>query len=572
MIRSIVSLLCVAVIFARWPAAAQYPRVELTPAMPTTGDSVTLALMLGAVSGCPPVYTDSVVISESPGVFPPERTLVLHYEATPPGRDVECPDTLTEHGPVYHLGYLPYGHYSVYRSGEQAVLLRFEVSSDKPGFTVWGTVRDTAHGGTLPTADVLIAIEQCDSLGVCKTIDSMPTRNMYGFVGVAAGEYTLTAVSPGNYQPVAEGLVVSRDTNVVVSLVPEVVRRPVWGEVSIWSYDTIETAGCTVTVVPECGGDTVGSPRYTAVTDSAGKYTTDTIPITYDCTWAVAIVKTPLGIRDTIRFRLLPDTSTATSIVRPPTWAFWENDAVVRRGDMVHHFAASCSRCMRDRVLIVAYGVQSLRDTAFQIMLPSNCEQFGDMYYEVPVHVVGLSAEGDTVALEAFGRPRRWRPCNPESDTAPVVYSATVERGLTLCECSFSLRELSLDSIELRAWLHGSDPSTALSVWIVLEDPSSNSVTHAPVVAVSPFGAFLSGNSVRLRLRSPSRVVVQWLGLDGRLLHEWESPGRLVAGTHSVDWPGRRGMRAAVVRVIVGRHERLLRGVWFGRGGGWSLH
>jgi hypothetical protein len=254
------------------------------------------------------------------------RGLVL----TPGG---SCAQVLTEYGPKFNFGALAPGEYTVTDSMTGNTVTTFTVAPPQNSFRVSGVVTD--DNGVI---DAQKAVAKCkvyirsnnfpvlyDSCPMCvyntaklakaSTVIGMPiplldstvtdASGRYQFLSVNQGSYTLEFVAAG-YQGRTATVSVPPDTVMNVSLLPINAFASIKGTVKegclpiltklepVCFYTPL--AGCTVSVTPSpivypviwrAATDTLFQSlplyrTYRAVTDANGRYSIDSIPVTYD--------------------------------------------------------------------------------------------------------------------------------------------------------------------------------------------------------------------------------------------------------------------------------------------------
>ncbi len=317
---ALTSLVLVSALWAQVivPAPATYPRLEISPATPDAGDTVTLWLVKALHSdGCVPSYTTSYTIETlSQEIYPPNRIIHLTYAAywLPVGR--MCIQVQTEYGPRFTIPDIEVGNYTV-KDGDIIVgRLSIPAGVQPAGYTIDGKVTDDPYPtkrATMPVAGAKVYVREqvlwlMESVGPGSApiapsvvLDSATTAadGSFSIDGIAAGWYQLSVVAEG-YVSQTLGLTLSSDTTLSIALLAEGAPAAVTGTVTR-RHDNpalssvVPVEGCTVTVWAECDGGVyalqasqpvasdalmpVLCPVYTAVTDAEGKYGIDNIPL-----------------------------------------------------------------------------------------------------------------------------------------------------------------------------------------------------------------------------------------------------------------------------------------------------
>lgn len=234
----------------------QEQRMVVIPPNPTTDDAVTVTLFTGrGPSNCTPTFTTNANITErtihclsTPCCY--TYTLDLEYEKE--AGDEECegspyPCRYGFYGPVFSLGKLKVGPYSVVERGEE--LGEILVSVGKDGLALSGTVNEDTRPleDLAALADVKVYLLRPERLDMrpssgdkClpptmyfTTVDSAVTGSGGEFVfdDRASGDYRIVWQRTG-YQTYTQDMTLHGDTSLSVRLLPEGLEARVRGSVS----------------------------------------------------------------------------------------------------------------------------------------------------------------------------------------------------------------------------------------------------------------------------------------------------------------------------------------------------
>jgi hypothetical protein len=303
------------------PILPLYPQPVLTPASPTQNDSVSLWLILGqSNSSCVPTYTSSFTITQTSKFLclrapcPQNYVIALTYTenpALPLGRP--CLLVITNYGPRFAFGKLAVGNYTVVDSTSKGTTVAtFTVTEQSISYKVGGTV--TQDAGALAVivpvqkasvylktgvgGPILLAKKSAIAYPLYTIIDSTTTdaSGKFTFASVPQGAYVLGFAASG-YQSRDVSVQVPPDTQVSVSLLKAGAVCTVTGSVKEF-HGICPGLPCPVPPIPGCSvtvyipillqplamaaAPIVLGNRYTAVTNNAGLYTIDSIPVTYD--------------------------------------------------------------------------------------------------------------------------------------------------------------------------------------------------------------------------------------------------------------------------------------------------
>jgi hypothetical protein len=297
-----------------------YPQPVLSPAAPTQNDSVALWLILGqSTSSCVPAYTSSFKITQTSKFIcvrapcPQNYSIAVSYSQNPQlllGRP--CVLTATNYGPLFSFGKLSVGNYTVVDStGGGAAVTTFTVTANAVSYAVNGTVlkdpgiltlvspipKATVYLKTASISPILAA--QAIALPLYTIIDSATTdaSGNFSFANVAQGSYDL-GFSAAGYQARDISITVPPDTLTSVMLLAANALCSVTGTVKE-SRCPAPGLGlpCSLVSVPGCSVSVslpifvmplakqaalVAGQMYTAVTNTAGTYAIDSIPVTYN--------------------------------------------------------------------------------------------------------------------------------------------------------------------------------------------------------------------------------------------------------------------------------------------------
>lgn len=296
-----------------------YPQPVLSPAAPTQNDSVALWLILGqSTSSCVPAYTSSFKITQTSRFIcarapcPQNYSIAVSYSQNPQlllGRP--CVLTATNYGPLFSFGKLGAGNYTVVDSTGGGAVTAFTVTANAVSYAVTGTVlkdpgiltvvspipKATVYLKTASISPILAA--QAIALPLYAIIDSAASdaSGNFSFANVVQGSYDL-GFSAAGYQARDISITVPPDTLVSVMLLAATALCSVAGIVKESQCPApglglpcslIPVQGCSVTVslpifiMPLAKQSAlIAGQMYTAVTNAAGTYVIDSVPVTYN--------------------------------------------------------------------------------------------------------------------------------------------------------------------------------------------------------------------------------------------------------------------------------------------------
>jgi|WetSurMetagenome_2_1015567.scaffolds.fasta_scaffold00378_1 hypothetical protein len=300
-------------------SAPAYPLPVLSPAAPTQTDSVALWLIVGQnANSCVPTYTGSFTVTQTSRFVcvrapcPQNYVIAVKYTRNPtPALGRPCLQVITNYGPMFSFGRLSVGNYTVVDSANGgATLAAFSVTERVVSYSVSGTVLKDPGILTVvapvPGAKVYlktvgispILAARSAVLPLYTIIDSAVSdaAGNFSFGNVAQGSYDLGFVAAG-YQTRDVSITVPPDTLVSVMLLAANALCTITGYVKETQCPAsglglpcglMPVPGCSITVslpllvIPLAAPTAlIAGPTYTAVTNAAGIYAIDSIPVDY---------------------------------------------------------------------------------------------------------------------------------------------------------------------------------------------------------------------------------------------------------------------------------------------------
>jgi hypothetical protein len=394
------------------PAATAYPQPVLTPAAPTQNDSVGLWLILGqSGNSCVPTYTGSFKITQvskfvcvqSP--CPQNYVISLAYSENPPlllGRP--CLAVVTNYGPQFAFGKLAVGNYTVADStGGGATVATFMVTQELVSYKVSGSViRDPgALTEVLPIQNASVYLKTTGISPVLLSspgaaiayplytiIDSTTTdaSGKFTFASVAQGAYDLGIVAAG-YQSRDVSMTVPPDTLVSIPMLPVGAICTVTGSVKEekcpapglglpCSLSPLQ--GCSVSVylplllqpLAKKSAVILGN-SYTAITNGAGLYAIDSIPVTYTGNTVTVTASKSGYAQESSQATLFSNSSVTVNFVLQSSYANAETTTV---DDVQFIVATEKSQYVRGDSIAVRYTVMNNSMATVTYDFSSGCQ------------------------------------------------------------------------------------------------------------------------------------------------------------------------------------------------------
>ncbi len=530
------------------PGSAAPCTAELSPAHPTTADTIALVLTCGvAPTSCVPLYQDLAFTLGCtncdwygmPGgtvFYPPRRSLTLNWTTVPPPRDSVCVDTPTAHGPVFRIPPLTAGTYTV-ATGPDTVTV-FQVVNTGPGHTLGGWVPEGLAGFL---DSVTLELRQIDSTcgGALPCVrDTMATGDStyFEFTGLPSGRYVL-ALQRRTYLSRELALEIDSDQVLAPRLVRPTPPLMIAGSTAI--ADSPSAAGaCSVRV--DFGSPCDGASA-TVVSDSLGGFTFPSTLLEENWSYFITTARYP-GLLPACRadsifgsrmllleFRMCPAFQPARTATRTA-------DSLCFRLDIAE------TVCSTGVFLHASYTIRNLAATSRFIAGAGACYTSQDETYLSPVSV--QYSERDS-GPAVFTRRKPAGPCLTPAPTIELCPSDSFVAVLPVV----ALYPHS-DTVQYSAWVDGRRDSTFLSVMLPAADPLSTgprtSRSAAPRTTV-----VWSGRGLVVRLDKAQHVQVTIVGLDGR--HKTQSQALdLGPGMHVLPSPASCATGLAMVCVRIG--------------------
>ena len=313
------------------PVISAYPYILVQPDTPYADkDPVVLQIVKGRASNScwAPTYEEvSFAVEISPlTIYPPQYSVKAQYKEVPVPKDRVCPDVYNPviYGPVFKLGILKVGRYTVIDSGRSVGTFAVTVENEVPLYVIKGKVVDDPYPlkrMSLPIPKVQIEVKKqittpiiVDQVSrpvpfeqpVCTTFTD--SSGNFAVKALGRGMYRLYCTHP-DFNPATLGLTLSSDTAVAITMTAASTSAAVTGRVTEISVVSdivsagIPVEGCTVQVarpaiyITDAGGTASIEPglsavTLTTVTDKNGMYAVPKIPIAYNGErWSVTAIK-----------------------------------------------------------------------------------------------------------------------------------------------------------------------------------------------------------------------------------------------------------------------------------------
>jgi hypothetical protein len=535
------------------PILPLYPQPVLTPASPTQKDSVTLWLILGqSSSSCVPTYMPSYKVTQvSHNVCvrapcPQDYVISITYTenpALPLGRP--CLLVVTNYGPRFEFGKLAVGNYTVLDSTSKGTTVAtFSVTEQIVSYKVSGTVTQDP-GAT----DILMAIQSAKvylktgtgipillakksaaiAYPLYTIIDSATTDagGKFTFESVSQGAYVLGLAAAG-YQSRDVVIQVPPDTQVSVSLLKTGAVCTVTGSVKeLQRYcpdqppcPGLPIPGCSVTVyiplllqpITMAAIPIVLGNRYTAVTDNAGLYPIDSIPVTYDNT-TVTVTASKTGFApESKQAALFSNSSVTVSFALSPAYTNPETTTV---SDVAFIVATEKSRYVKGESIKTRYTIKNNSIATVTFNFSSGCQ----------FDMVAIAPPKDTAYW--YGRLLACTMMATQMVLAPGQSRST---DFT----AFSYNDTA-SAIAVTAKMIGYDRSASTVIVPIAKVtaalPVQKKLTDAkkPVITYSASTKTLSLNIIKSQTVSVSAYV-----LSGQKISQLSTKKFLTAGMHSI--------------------------------------
>jgi hypothetical protein len=313
------------------PVVSAYPYILVQPDTSYADkDPVILQIVKGRASNScwAPTYEEvSFAVEISPlTIYPPQYSVTVQYKEIPVPKDRVCPDVYNPviYGPVFKLGILKEGRYTVIDSGRSVGTFAVTVENKVPLYVIKGKVVDDPYPlkrMSLPIPKVRIEVKKqiatpivVDQVSrpvpieqpVCTTFTD--SSGNFALKELGRGIYRLYCTHP-DFNPATLGLTLSSDTAVAITMTATSAAAAVTGRVTEISVVSdivsagIPVEGCTVQVarpaiyITDAGGTASIEPGLSAVTlttvaDKSGMYAVPKIPIAYNGErWRITAIK-----------------------------------------------------------------------------------------------------------------------------------------------------------------------------------------------------------------------------------------------------------------------------------------
>lgn len=529
------------------PILPLYPQPVLTPASPTQNDSVTLWLILGqSSSSCVPTYTASFKITQVKCIVAPcpaEYGIILTYTENPPlplGRP--CLLTITNFGPRFEFGKLAAGNYTVVDS-THTTITTFTVTAQTVSYRVSGTVTQDPGATYIRMAiqsakvylktgtgvPILLAKKSAAIAYPLYTIIDSATTDAGGkftFASVSQGAYVLGFVAAG-YQSRDVTIQVPPDTQVSVSLLKTGAVCTITGSVKEF-HGTCPGLPCAVPPIPGCSvtvyiplllqpltlaaAPIVLGNRYTAVTDNAGLYTIDSIPVTYDnSTVTVTASKTGFA-SDSKQAVLFSNSSVTVNFALSPAYTNPETTTV---SDVSFIVATEKSQYVKGESIKTRYTVKNNSIATVTFTFSSGCQ----------FDMVAIAPPKDTAYW--YGR---LYACS--ASFTQIVLATGESRSMDYP--AFSYNDTA-SAIAVTAKLIGYDRSASTVVVPIVKVTAALPVQKKMAGAKKPVITYsASTKTLSLNITRSQNVSVSAYVLSGQKISQLSTKKFLTAGMHSI--------------------------------------
>ena len=533
------------------PILPLFPQPVLTPAAPSQNDSVALWLILGqSNSSCVPTYTASYKISHMNvvcimGPCPGYNMITLTYTQNPPlPLGMPCLAVITNYGPRFSFGKLAVGHYIVVDSTNGGTqVITFDVTMQTISYKVSGTVTQdpgalavsvpiqkamvylkTGTGGPIVLAKKSAAIVY----PFYAILDSATTdaTGKFAFANVPQGAYVLGFAASG-YQSRDVTIQVPPDTQVSVSLLKTGAVCTVTGNVKEFRgicpglpCPVPPIPGCSVTVyiplllqpLTLAAAPIVLGNRYTAVTDNAGLYTIDSIPVTYDnSTVTVTAAKTGYA-SESKQAALFSNSSVTVNFALSPAYTNPETTTV---SDVSFIVATEKSHYVKDESIKTRYTVKNNSIATVTFLFPSGCQ----------FDMVAVAPPRDTVYW--YGRKMA---CTTLFTQIVLATGESTSFDFT----AFTDNDTA-SSVAITAKMIGYDRSASTVVVPIVNGTAALPVQRKAADVKKPVLSYsASTKTLSLCIPKSQNVSVSAYVLSGQKISQLSTKKFLTAGTHSI--------------------------------------
>jgi hypothetical protein len=530
-----------------------FPQPVLTPASPTQNDSVTLWLILGqSNSSCVPTYTTSSPVTQVSSAIckrapcPQDYVISLFYTENPPlplGRP--CLLVITNYGPRFSFGKLAVGTYTVVDSmNGGATVATFLVTENLVSYTVGGTVIQDAGALalTVPIQKASVYLKTGTGVPILLAkksaaiayplytiIDSTTTdaAGKFAFASVPQGAYVLGFVASG-YQSRDVTIQVPPDTQVSVSLLKTGAVCTVTGSVKelVCPSKTLPScylgnvAGCSVSVyipiliqpLTLAAAPIMLGNRYTAVTDNAGLYTIDSIPVTYDNTTVTVTASKTGYASDSKQAALFSNSSVTVNFVLSPAYTNPETTTV---SDVSFIVATEKSQYVKGESIKTRYTVKNNSIATVTFNFSSGCQ----------FDMVAIAPPRDTVYW--YGR---LLACTMMA--TQIVLAPGESRSMDYI--AFSYNDTG-SAIAVTAKLIGYDRSASTVIVPIVKVTAALPVQKKMADAKKPVITYsASTKTLSLNILKSQNVSVSAYVLSGQKISQLSTKKFLTAGTHAI--------------------------------------
>jgi hypothetical protein len=535
------------------PVLPLFPQPVLTPAAPSQNDSVALWLILGqSTSSCVPTYTASFKITQLHVVcvtgpcLQQGYVITLTYTQNPSlPLGMPCLAVITNYGPRFAFGKLSVGNYTVVDSTSGGTTVTtFTVTEQTVSYRVSGTVIQDA--GALP---VIVPIQKASvylktgtgipillakksaaiAYPLYTIIDSTTTdaAGKFTFASVPQGAYVLGFAASG-YQSRDVTIQVPPDTQVSISLLKTGAVCTVTGSVKeLQRYcpdqppcPGLPIPGCSVTVyiplllqpITMAAIPIVLGNRYTAVTDNAGLYTIDSIPVTYDnATVTVTALKSGYA-SESKQAALFSNSSVTVNFVLSPAYTNPETTTV---SDVSFIVATEKSQYVKGESIKTRYTVKNNSIATVTFNFSSGCQ----------FDMVAIAPPKDTVYW--YGR---LLACTMMATQIVLAPGESKSMDYT----AFSYNDTA-SAIAVTAKMIGYDRSASTVVVPIVKVTATLPVQKKMADAKKPVITYsASTKTLSLNITRGQNVSVSAYVLSGQKISQLSTKKFLTAGTHAI--------------------------------------
>jgi hypothetical protein len=470
----------------------------------------------------------------------------LTYTQNPPLMlGMPCLAIITNYGPRFAFGKLAVGNYTVVDSTNNgATITTFNVTAQTVSYRVSGTVTQdagalavnvpvqkamvylkTGSGGPILLAKKSAAI----AYPLYTIIDSATTdaSGKFTFASVPQGAYVLGFVASG-YQSRDVTIQVPPDTLVSVSLLKTGAVCTVTGSVKEFQIYHCPGLPCPVPPIPGCSvtvyipilvqpltmaaAPIVLGNRYTAVTDNAGLYTIDSVPVTYDNTTVTVTASKTGYASDSKQAALFSNSSVTVNFALSPAYTNPETTTV---SDVSFIVATEKSQYVKGESIKTRYTVKNNSIATVTFTFPTGCQ----------FDMVAIAPPRDTVYW--YGR---LLACTM---MATQIVLATGE-SKSMDYTAFSYNDTA-SAIAVTAKMIGYDRSASTVVVPIVKVTAALPVQRKMADAKRPVITYsASTKTLSLNITRSQNVSVSAYVLSGQKISQLSTKKFLTAGTHSI--------------------------------------